>query len=50
MPWGRTICDPRAVAIELIQAATPIHDDFVDQDTVRGNRPQPDLEGARERF
>ena len=30
---------PRAVAIELVQAATLIHDDFVDQDTVRGNRP-----------
>ena len=30
---------PRSVAIELVQAATLIHDDFVDQDTVRGNRP-----------
>ncbi len=30
---------PRAVAIELVQAATLIHDDFVDQDTMRGNRP-----------
>lgn len=30
---------PRAIAIELIQAATLIHDDFVDQDTIRGNRP-----------
>lgn len=39
---------PRAIAIELIQAATLIHDDFVDQDTVRGNRPAAwTLEGAR---
>jgi geranylgeranyl pyrophosphate synthase len=39
---------PRAVAIELIQAATLIHDDFVDQDTIRGNRPAAwTLEGAR---
>jgi hypothetical protein len=30
---------PRAVAIELVQAATLIHDDFVDRDPVRGNRP-----------
>jgi geranylgeranyl pyrophosphate synthase len=30
---------PRAVAIELIQAATLIHDDFVDQDVTRGGRP-----------
>jgi len=30
---------PRAVAIELIQAATLIHDDFVDQDRERGGRP-----------
>ena len=29
---------PRAVAIELIQAATLIHDDFVDQDVTRGGR------------
>ena len=39
---------PRAVAVELIQAATLIHDDFVDQDTLRGNRPAAwTLEGAR---
>jgi hypothetical protein len=39
---------PRAVAVELIQAATLIHDDFVDQDRVRGNRPAAwTLEGAR---
>jgi hypothetical protein len=39
---------PRAVAVELIQAATLIHDDFVDQDTVRRNQPAPwTLEGAR---
>jgi len=39
---------PRAIAIELIQAATLIHDDFVDQDTIRGNRPAAwTLEGAR---
>lgn len=39
---------PRAIAIELIQAATLIHDDFVDQDTLRGNRPAAwTLEGAR---
>lgn len=30
---------PRAVAVELIQTATLIHDDFVDQDTTRRNRP-----------
>ena len=30
---------PRAVAIELIQAATLIHDDFIDQDLTRGGRP-----------
>ena len=30
---------PRAVAVELVQAATLIHDDFVDQDTTRGSRP-----------
>ncbi len=34
-----TSAAPRAVAVELVQAATLIHDDFVDQDTVRGNRP-----------
>ena len=39
---------PRALAIELIQAATLIHDDFVDQDTTRGGRPAAwTLEGAR---
>ena len=39
---------PRAVAVELIQAATLIHDDFVDQDTLRRNRPAAwTLEGAR---
>lgn len=39
---------PRAVAVELIQAATLIHDDFVDQDRVRRNRPAVwTLEGAR---
>ena len=39
---------PRAVAIELIQAATLIHDDFVDQDRLRRNRPAVwTLEGAR---
>jgi len=39
---------PRAVAVELIQAATLIHDDFVDQDTMRRNQPAAwTLEGAR---
>jgi geranylgeranyl pyrophosphate synthase len=39
---------PRAVAVELIQAATLIHDDFVDQDTRRRNQPAVwTLEGAR---
>ena len=39
---------PRAVAVELIQTATLIHDDFVDQDTVRRNRPAAwTLQGAR---
>ncbi len=39
---------PRAVAVELIQAATLIHDDFVDQDTMRRNRPAVwTTEGAR---
>lgn len=39
---------PRAVAVELIQAATLIHDDFVDQDTIRRNRPAVwTIEGAR---
>jgi geranylgeranyl pyrophosphate synthase len=40
---------PRAVAVELIQAATLIHDDFVDQDTTRRNQPAVwTLEGARQ--
>jgi len=39
---------PRAVAVELIQAATLIHDDFVDQDIMRRNMPATwTLEGAR---
>lgn len=39
---------PRAIAIELIQTATLIHDDFVDQDTIRGSRPAAwTLEGPR---
>ena len=39
---------PRAVAVELIQAATLIHDDFVDQDRIRRNRPAVwTLAGAR---
>lgn len=39
---------PRAVAVELIQTATLMHDDFVDQDTIRRNRPAAwTLEGAR---
>jgi hypothetical protein len=39
---------PRALAVELIQAATLIHDDFVDQDTTRRNLPASwTLEGAR---
>lgn len=39
---------PRAVALELIQTATLIHDDFVDQDTARRNMPAAwTLEGAR---
>jgi geranylgeranyl pyrophosphate synthase len=39
---------PRAVAVELIQTATLIHDDFVDQDTARRNRPAAwTLTGAR---
>jgi hypothetical protein len=40
---------PRAVAVEFIQAASLIHDDFVDQDTVRRNQPATwTLEGARQ--
>lgn len=39
---------PRAVAVEFVQAASLIHDDFIDQDTVRRNRPAIwTLEGAR---
>ena len=39
---------PRAISVELIQAATLIHDDFVDQDTTRRNKPAAwTLEGAR---
>ncbi len=39
---------PRAVAVEMIQAATLIHDDFVDQDRIRGKRPAAwTLEGGR---
>ncbi len=39
---------PRAVAVELIQAATLIHDDFVDHDSLRRNRPAAwTIEGAR---
>ena len=39
---------PRAVAVELVQAATLIHDDFVDQDRVRGCRPAVwTIEGPR---
>lgn len=39
---------PRAIAVELIQTATLIHDDFVDQDTTRRNMPAAwTLEGAR---
>lgn len=39
---------PRAVAVEMVQAATLIHDDFVDQDTVRGGRPAVwTIEGPR---
>lgn len=39
---------PRAVAVELIQTASLIHDDFVDQHRVRRHRPAVwTLEGAR---
>lgn len=39
---------PRAVAIECIQAASLVHDDYVDGDQVRRNRPATwTLEGAR---
>jgi len=39
---------PRAVAIECIQAASLIHDDYVDEDTRRQNRPATwTVEGPR---
>ncbi len=39
---------PRAVAIECIQAASLIHDDYVDQDHIRRDRPATwTLEGSR---
>ncbi len=39
---------PRATAVELIHAASLIHDDFVDQDVLRRSRPAAwTLEGAR---
>jgi geranylgeranyl pyrophosphate synthase len=39
---------PRAIAVELIQAASLLHDDFVDQDTIRRNEQATwTLEGAR---
>jgi hypothetical protein len=39
---------PRAMAVELIQTATLIHDDFVDQDTSRREMPAAwTIEGAR---
>ncbi|MCG6535301.1 MAG: polyprenyl synthetase family protein [Syntrophales bacterium LBB04] len=39
---------PRAVAVELVQAATLIHDDYVDQDTIRGDVPSVwTIEGPR---
>lgn len=39
---------PRAVAVELIHTASLIHDDFVDQDTMRRRMPATwTLEGAR---
>ncbi len=38
----------RAAAVELIHAASLVHDDFVDQDTIRRSRPATwTLEGAR---
>lgn len=48
--WGGSLATalPRAVAIECIQAASLIHDDYVDADTVRRERPATwTLEGAR---
>jgi hypothetical protein len=39
---------PRAISVEMIQAATLIHDDFVDQDIVRRGKPATwTIEGAR---
>jgi geranylgeranyl pyrophosphate synthase len=39
---------PRAISVEMIQAATLIHDDFVDQDIVRRGGPATwTIEGAR---
>jgi len=39
---------PRAISIEMIQAATLIHDDFIDGDTTRRGRPSTwTVEGAR---
>jgi hypothetical protein len=39
---------PMALAVELVQAASLIHDDFVDQDIIRRNRPAVwTLEGSR---
>jgi geranylgeranyl pyrophosphate synthase len=39
---------PRAIAVELIQTATLVHDDFIDQHTMRRNAPALwTLEGAR---
>jgi geranylgeranyl pyrophosphate synthase len=39
---------PRGVAVELIQAATLIHDDFIDQDRMRRHMPAVwTVEGAR---
>src|SRR4051812_24290921 len=43
-----TTAIPRAVAIECIQAACLIHDDYIDQDTMRRNRRATwTVEGAR---
>jgi geranylgeranyl pyrophosphate synthase len=39
---------PRAIAVELIQSATLIHDDYVDQDVTRRDMPAAwTIEGAR---
>lgn len=48
--WGGSLdaALPRAVAIECIQAASLIHDDYVDADTLRRERPAAwTLEGGR---